>query len=284
MSERLPTDVTTSDDIAAYRRAGEATRLNAEEIAARFGLSSRELEIDGTPVTALRASASETSGRVVFLHGGGLIAGTRTDGLDVVARHAADLVLEVWSVEYPLAPEHSFDDMVAAALRVLSAAGADATRVLIAGQSAGGAVAAASALASRQTGVRIDGQLLICPMLSRRPTASKRQHADDPSWSARSNATGWDVALAGSRMLPPGERDDLSGLPPTYLDSGSAELFRDDIVAFASALWVHGVSTELHVWSGGFHSFDGVVETAIVSVEAHRARREWIRRWLHGEL
>nr|WP_241740071.1 MULTISPECIES: alpha/beta hydrolase fold domain-containing protein [Microbacterium] len=125
---------------------------------------------------------------------------------------------------------------------------------------------------------------MICPMLSRADAPSMRQFARDHSWSAQSNDTGWMSALGPTDDLPPGERSDLAGLPPTYLDAGSAELFRDAIVSFASSLWAKGCRAELHVWSGGFHASDCVDETPIVSAEAHRARREWMRRWLAGDL
>lgn len=99
-----------------------------------------------------------------------------------------------------------------------------------------------------------------------------------------SNRGCWSAALTGSDSVPPGERDDFAGLAPTFLDVGSAELFRDSVVAFAGSLWAGGVSAELHVWSGGFHASDCVVEDAIVSQEAHRARARWLRRLIDGGL
>ncbi len=54
----------------------------------------------------------------------------------------------------------------------------------------------------------------------------------------------------------PGRATDLSGLPPTLVDVGSADLFRDEDVAFASAIWAAGGDCELHVWLGGYHGFE----------------------------
>ena len=53
---------------------------------------------------------------------------------------------------------------------------------------------------------------------------------------------------------------DLSGLPPppAFIDVGSAEVFRDEAVTYASRLWAAGVQAELHVWPGGFHGFASV--------------------------
>ncbi|MFD4986229.1 alpha/beta hydrolase [Streptomyces sp. NPDC058374] len=52
---------------------------------------------------------------------------------------------------------------------------------------------------------------------------------------------------------------DLSGLPPTYMDVGELEVFRDECVRYALRLVEAGVSTEFHLWPGAFHGFDGVL-------------------------
>lgn len=282
IGEAMPTDL-SADDVPAYRNAAAARATTAEAVADRLGLEVDDRQVGVIPVSVFRAGRAPAA-RVVFFHGGGLIAGDRFDGVDVVARHARDLGLEVWSVEYPLAPEHSFDAMIRAAISVVSAAAEAGAPVVIAGQSGGGGLAAATALACRDAGLPLAGQLLICPMLSRADTASARQFSHDPSWSPISNATAWTAALDGEPHVPPGERTDLDGLPPTFLDSGSAEVFRDAIVTYASQLWAHGCRAELHVWSGGFHGSDCAAEDAVSSIEAHRARREWLRRLLSDEL
>lgn len=279
----LPAHITSRADIDRYRAAAAARGTDAAEVSARFGLDAADLSVDGAPAVTRFVGVSSVA-RVVFLHGGGLVAGNRFDGVDLVARHAVELGLEIWTVEYPLAPEHTLPEMVDAVCAVVSAAGADGLDVLIAGQSAGGGLAAAVTLACRDRGIRVDGQMLVCPMITRADSASTRQYADDPSWSRESNEAGWRAALSGTEAVPPGERADLVGLPPAYLDTATAELFRDAIAAFTMALWAHGCRAELHTWSGAFHGSDCVDDSAAVSIEAHRARREWLRRWLQGDL
>lgn len=284
LARAMPTDLATADDIASYRLASSARGTTAEEVAARLELVADECVLGGgAPITVFHASGPPVA-RVLFLHGGGFIAGNRFDGVDVVARHADALDLEVWTLEYPLAPNHRFDRMIETTIEAIASCGVDGLPVVLAGQSGGGGLAAATALECRDRGIPLAGQLLICPMLSRDSTAATRQFAHDPSWSPLSNATAWAAALEGTGMRPPGERDDLAGLPPTFLDAGSAELFRDPIVGFAGRLWANACRAELHVWSGAFHGSDCIEEAAVVSVEAHRARRKWLRRLLADEV
>jgi acetyl esterase/lipase len=73
---------------------------------------------------------------------------------------------------------------------------------------------------------------------------------------------------------------DLSGLPTTYVDVGSAEVFRDEDVAFATRIWASGGQAELHVWAGGFHGFDTTFPRAGLSITARRTRSDWLTRVL----
>lgn len=282
LGDALP-DISLPGGVLAYRREAQARATTAEAVAARCGLSSSERCSHGLAVTVFQP-AEVAVARVVFLHGGGLIAGNRFDGADIVARHALELRLEVWCVEYPLAPEHDYGAIVDAVLAVTREAGDGGMRVLLAGQSAGGGIAADVAMRAAASGVPVGGQLLVCPMLARAAATTARQFISDPSWTAANDAAAWTAALGTGSYTPPGERQDIPELEPTYLDAGSAELFRDSITMFATALWHRGNRAELHVWSGGFHAFDSAAEDVACSAEAHRVRGDWIRRWLSDEL
>lgn len=78
----------------------------------------------------------------------------------------------------------------------------------------------------------------------------------------------------------PARATDLSDLPPAFIDCGSAEVFRDEDVAYAGAIWAAGGEAELHVWPGGFHAFEGLVPQAALSREMVAARDNWVRRIL----
>ena len=76
----------------------------------------------------------------------------------------------------------------------------------------------------------------------------------------------------------PGRAEDLSGLPETFLDAGSAELFRDEVVAFASNLWASGVQAELYILPGVCHGSETTTPAAAVSRLAKEIRMVWIER------
>ena len=106
-------------------------------------------------------------------------------------------------------------------------------------------------------------------------------------WDRGSNLVGWTALLADRRgtddvsiYAAPARASDLSGLPPAYIDCGSAEVFRDEDVAYATRLWEAGVQAELHVWAGGFHGFESFAPHAAVSRAAEQARESWLRRVL----
>ncbi|NEC11452.1 alpha/beta hydrolase, partial [Streptomyces sp. SID8014] len=91
------------------------------------------------------------------------------------------------------------------------------------------------------------------------------------------------AAAGGPDVSPyaaPARAGDLAGLPPLYLDVGSAETFRDEGTAFTSRVWAAGGRAELHVWPGAFHGSDGLVPGARVSRAARAARLDWLRRVL----
>jgi acetyl esterase/lipase len=98
---------------------------------------------------------------------------------------------------------------------------------------------------------------------------------------------GWDAYLGDRRggddvsiYAAPGRATDLAGLPPAYVDCGSAEVFRDETVAYASALWAAGVQAELHVWPGAFHGSASMMPGATLSRRAVTALRDWTGRLL----
>ncbi|GLX49503.1 esterase [Streptomyces hygroscopicus subsp. hygroscopicus] len=248
-------------------------------------------------VSARPAGATGALPLLYYLHGGGLVMGNAWSVLPRLLREVAlPLGLAVLSVEYRLAPgtpypgqlEDCWTGLVWATERAADL-DLDPDRVILGGKSAGGGLAAALALLARDRGgPRPIGQLLLSPMLDDRDSSfSSHQMAGHDTWDRTSNATAWRALLGdryGSDDLPPyaapARATDLAGLPPAYLEVGSAETFRDEAVAYANMIWQAGGAAELHVWPGACHGFDTFAPHAAVSRDARGARVSWLRRLL----
>ncbi|MGW2326232.1 alpha/beta hydrolase [Streptomyces sp. NPDC001700] len=230
------------------------------------------------------------------IHGGGMMVGDNRTGLPEMLDLAEELGLAVVSVEYRLAPGTPYPGPVEdcyAGLRWTAEhaeeLGVDPERIVVAGGSAGGGLAAAVALLARDLGgPALFGQLLMCPMLDdRNDTPSARQMTGVGVWDRVSNEAGWTALLGAARgtdavspYAAPARATDLSGLPPAFIDVGSAETFRDEDVDYATRLWQAGGGAELHVWPGAFHGFSGMAPHAAISHDARAARLLWLRRLL----
>lgn len=274
--------------------------VDRQAMLADHGMAHRDLTLPGpagelTLALFTPEGVGEGAPGLFWVHGGGMVVGNRFGALGAMGPAVAAGAV-IASVEYRLAPEHPApapqDDCVAALAWFADHAGelgVDPDRIVLGGESAGGGLAAATALRVRdEGGPALAGLYLLCPMLDDRMTSvSSGQFGDDLLWTRASNEYGW-RALLGERfgaadVSPhevPGRATDLSGLPPTYVDVGAADLFRDEDVAFASGLWAAGGDAELHVWAGGFHGFEMMAPTATVSRNAVEARSRWLRRIL----
>jgi acetyl esterase/lipase len=248
-------------------------------------------------VAVFRRSDHKTGGPGIYhTHGGGMIIGDRFSGIGTILDWVDQFDAVAVSVEYRLAPEHPdpapIDDCYAGLLWMAAKADEldfDAEKLVIAGASAGGGLAAGVALKARdEAGPDLAAQVLIYPMLDdRNETASSQQINGIGVWDRGSNDTGWDAYLGDRRKTDkvsiyaaPSRATDLSNLPPAFIDVGSAEVFRDEDVAYASQIWAAGGICELHVWPGGFHAFDMLAPQAKISRGMVETRTNWLRRTL----
>lgn len=229
----------------------------------------------------------------LYLHGGGMIMGLRELGAlyDSSARgYVAASGVPMLVVDYRTAPEFPHptpvEDCYAALVWLADHApdlGVDPARLAVMGDSAGGGLAAAVCLLSRDRGgPAIAQQLLIYPMLDDRTSPPSAELEPFLTWTHDDNLTGW-RALLGERAgtadvalhAAPARAADLSGLPPAYLDVGDLDLFRNEDLTYGYRLAEAGVPTELHLYPGCPHAFEGLAPHADVSqrVISDRVRR-----------
>lgn len=225
-----------------------------------------------------------------------MIIGDRFTGIDVMLDWVERFDAVCVSVEYRLAPEfpdpYPVEDCYAGLVWTTDHAdelGIDAERLLIAGGSAGGGLAAGVALLARDRGgPALFAQCLIYPMIDdRNETISSHQIDGEGVWDRTSNFTGWDALLGDRRgtedvsiYAAPSRATDLSGLPSAYIDVGTAEVFRDEDVAYASQIWADGGVAELHAWPGGFHGFDMMAPDTALAQAMRASRTAWLARIL----
>ena len=273
----------------------------------RHDVTLNEVTIPGpggdVALAVIRPAAGAVNAPAIYnIHGGGMIMGDRYTNMAEyhLVEWVAKFGLVLVSVEYRLAPEakdtEPVEDCYAGLRWVADNAeelGIDPARIILAGASGGGGLAAGTALLARdRKGPPLLAQALWCPQLEDRgETVSalqvdaadtfsvwSRQHhrfafagllGDD--WESRT-----DVSIYASAF----RAEDLSDLPPAFIDVGSSEVFRDAAVLYAMRLWQHGVQAELHVWPGGFHGFDMFAPDIPVSVSSRRAQEDWVARIL----
>ncbi|HEY1133735.1 MAG TPA: alpha/beta hydrolase [Nocardioides sp.] len=287
-----------------FMRVSYASRPVDDELAAR-GITRRDVTIaghGGDPVEVSVLSPPDVSGArpgVVYAHSGGLMFGDRFSGLDLVLDWVTRLGVVLVTVEYRLAPEHPDpyprEDLYAAlewTARRAGDHGIRPDRLVVAGASAGAGLAAGAALAARdRDGPRLVGQVLDYPMLDDRPgIGSHRQFDGVGVWDRVSNETGWDALLGAARgteavspyAAPARAASDgaVGGLPPAFIDVGAAEIFRDEAIAYADAIWRSGGDAELHVWSGAFHACDIFAPHTAVGRAMIRTRDSWLEKVL----
>ena len=232
---------------------------------------------------------------LLWIHGGGYITGTARDDMNCLA-FAEQVGCAIVSVDYRLAPEATYKEAVADCFAALNwtvdNAGEldiDSSRVAIGGASAGGGLTASLALYNRDhQGPDLALQLLIYPMIDdRHDTPSGREVTHAQVWNRDVSLKAWKMYLGdehGSDDVSPyaaaSRAKDLSGLPPAFVTVGTADLFRDEDIAYAQRLMAAGVPSELEVYPGMFHGGELIAPMAGVSQRMRQGYIEALKRAL----
>ena len=198
----------------------------------------------------------------------------------------------VVSVEYRLAPEHPHPAPVQdcyAALKWMAQnadeLAFDVDRLAVVGGSAGGGLTIATTMMARDKGFpRICFQMPLYPMIDdRNETPSSYEIMDLGIWDREGNVEAWQWYLGGKPAddyAAPARAENLAGLPPTFIDVGELDLFRDEDIQFAARLIQAGVPTELHVYPGAYHASEVFAPEAALSQSILSRRTEALLRAL----
>ena len=263
---------------------GEQRRLyaglcDAYDVGRPEGLDVRDLDLPGPgggiPARLYRPPELKVQPGLVYFHGGSWYLGG-LDSHDSITAELADRAgLTVVAIDYRLAPEHrfpaAFEDAFAALLWVAAEApelGIDPARLGIGGDSAGGNLAAAVALAMHERGApALSGQLLIYPALARHDMTAAAPTGQDgsdeesgPLLAADEIRFALDCYYGAARVpddprAAPLAAESFAGLPPAAILAAEADPLLSDAEAYAAALAAAGVSAQLEVAKGVVHGF-----------------------------
>ncbi|UZD91472.1 alpha/beta hydrolase [Cognatishimia activa] len=259
-----------------------------------FGVSVKEYSVEHLCLRVFEPLTGSNGAAVLWIHGGGFVAGTTQQVNDVASRFARWLSASIVTVEYRWAPRDPFpaalDDVFHAWQWILEQEVYDNDRIAILGQSAGGGLAAS--LVQRihdEGGPQPVAQVLHYPMLDDRTAANRQLDKNKYKlWTNHVNRVAWNAYLggheAGATSLPQyasaARRKDLSDLPPTWLGVGTFDLFYKESKSYAERLETAGVEVETHYVPGAPHVFEVMASDWKGSTGFLEATRRFLKRHL----
>jgi epsilon-lactone hydrolase len=225
------------------------------------GLRNVETFLNGVLARRLIPEGAPVGKAVLYLHGGGYVLGSPATHFGMAGRLALASGCEVFVIDYRLAPEHPAPAALEDALSAWSALCRTHAAVALAGDSAGGGLSLALAVAARDAGLPPPKALaLISPWVDLSLSGDSMQPGavDDPllsrawlTWAAAQYAGS--CALDDPRLSP--LFASLAGLPPTLIHTGSDEVLLSDTHRLAAALGKSGVPVDVSIYEGLWHDF-----------------------------
>jgi acetyl esterase len=225
---------------------------------------------------------------VLHFHGGAFTDGTLDDGAKVAeALVAAGAV--VASVDYPLAPAHKFPDAVEVGYGALCwmfrwrgrVCGSRDTPIFIAGEEAGGNLAAAVATMARDRGLDVAGQVLVNPLLDPAIGTCSMRSANAGPMGQCKYADGWHHYLRTPQdgdhpYAVPASAQRLAGIPPTFLVATAGTPLRDEVTDYARRLAAAGVRTDLAWMDKGADPSERIRQSAryLFDFVSHQTQRK----------
>lgn len=295
--DAVPYRLTLADGVEAARRT--MRDLPRRPVYPELPAQDRVIEGPGgdLPVRIYRPPSPGAAPVVVFFHGGGFVAGDLDTHDGTARQHAVHADAVVVSVDYRLAPEHPFpaavEDAMAATEWVAAHAeelGADPARLAVAGDSAGGNLAAVvSQLARDNRTPCITFQLLWYPATTYDTTLpSFTENASAPIIDREALAEVTFAYAAGvdlsdpPPMLAPARAADLAGLPPAYIAVAGHDPLRDDGIRYGELLSAAGVPVQVHNATTQVHGYLGYAGIIPSATEATHLGLAALKAALHA--
>ncbi|WP_374305216.1 alpha/beta hydrolase [Methylocella sp.] len=243
---------------------------------------------DGVRAEWTLAPSSDPARVLMFLHGGGYMAGSLASHRHLVAEAGRLSGARTLAVDYRLAPEHPFPAALEDALtayRFLLKQGVDPRRVALCGESAGGGLAVAALCALRDAGDPSPAcAWLSSPWtdLAQSGATMASKAAVDPLISKRyldELAAAYLQGADPDNPLASPVRAKLAGLPPLLIFVGTAETMLDDSMSFAAAAGAADVRVTLEIWPDMIHAFTLFYPQVAVARRALAEVGDFVRKW-----
>lgn len=249
------------------------------------GVQVEPVTVGGAPAEWVSVDGIAADRVILFLHGGGYVAGSAAGSRDFVARLCRAAGARALSLDYRLAPEAPFPAGIqdaAAAYRWLLGQGVAVERCAIVGPSAGGGLAAAALLTLRDAGDPLPAcGVCLCPFADLTCTGGSYQtNAGQDVIAPETLRSFCDLYLQGADPRQPLASPvfaDLSGLPPLLIQAGTIETLLDDARALAAQAKACGVEAIYEEWEGMFHGWQSMAAILPEGVQAIERVGDFIR-------
>ncbi|MEM9572759.1 MAG: alpha/beta hydrolase fold domain-containing protein [Pseudomonadota bacterium] len=263
------------------------------------GITASIETMNGVDVLVFEPGARTSNGAILWMFGGGHWAG-KPSHLNAIAGFAArELEVPIYVPSYRLAPRHPFpsnvEDCHAVWTHLIENAERlkiNPKRIALAGNSAGGGLAAALAQKIRdEGGTQPIAQCLLYPMLDDRTAADRSlDQINHFVWNNKANYEAWRAYLSphkpGAEIIPDyaaaGRCLDLAGLPPTWIGTCDLDLFSAENIDYSERLTTAGVDCQVYRVGGVPHAFEVLAPEAQIAIDFQRSAIEFLRSVLGG--
>ncbi|MCM1525088.1 MAG: alpha/beta hydrolase [Ruminococcus sp.] len=243
--------------IPIFLKSTDKVRITKEHIASSDGAD--------IPLYVFEPVNRRADKAVLYIHGGGFVYKGAGCHYRLCRRFAEECGVTVIYPDYRLAPKYTYpaalNDCLGAYEYMLKNAAVlkiDPKKIIIAGDSAGGCLAAeVTGRTAAEDLTKPCYLMLIYPVLDKNmSTASMKKYTDTPVWNARCSKKMWEYYSGGASFASPAEMTELSGMPPVYIETAEFDCLHDEAAAFGEKLRENGIEVTLYETKGTMHGYD----------------------------